>query len=977
MSAQLYRLGSFCARRGWVVVGAWALILLIVSGSVLQFGAQTSNDIRLPGTGSQAASDVLAKEFPPQQNGASPIVYHVTTGNLNDAVNKAAVEAALARVKHQPHVYSVLSPYTKGIKNMMSADGKTAIAQVLLDVNGLELTTALANDILKAAQPPSALHIQVEAGGAIGNRISQDTSHQSEKIGLIAALIILAFTFGALVAAGMPIISALVGLVVGLGLVGLLGHLVNIPTVAPTLATMIGLGVGIDYALFIVFKHRDQLHHGMQVKESIAEAIAISGTAVVFAGGTVIVALLALLVARVPILGAMGYASAIAVLVAMGSAITLVPALLGLVGPRIDALRIPWIGRKSTDNSPDSIWGRWAGVVTRHPWVSLLTALLVLIPLILPTLSLRLGQEDVGVTSTSTTQRRAYDLISQGLGPGATGPLLVAIEFRPPAKPSAAYESAYNEARRLNDEITRQQRALKAQEAALKMRQSELEAAKKKLTEQEAALKQGQRVLLAQKQALTNAEAKLAIQRQQLLADEGALKAQEQALTAKGTALTSQIAAVEQELATLTDPAAIAKLQLQLAQLRLQGKALQQQAAQLKQDKAALQAQGAALAKRGATLKAKGAALTARGNKLEAEAATLRRQATSLTAQAAELKKKEADLKKQSDDLHTQAKKAEALKAQLTDLLTQAGGKSLATDPRLVQIQDAITATPGVASVSPPNINSSGTAAVLAVTATTRPADPKTAELVTTLRTSVIPSVSNGVTTSVYVGGATAAYVDLAALITARLPLVIATVLALSFLLLLLAFRSVFVPLQAVLCNLLAVGAAFGVLTAWFQWGWGLGLVGLSNPYGTVPIASYVPLLMFAVLFGLSMDYEVFLVSQIFNAHGRGEEPLTAIRTGVSSTAKVITAAALIMVSVFASFVLQGDPVIKQFGVGLSIAIVLDATIVRIVIVPAGMAVLGKLNWYLPSWLQWLPRVDLPEQAEGATPESVVPELVV
>ena len=214
-------------------------------------------------------------------------------------------------------------------------------------------------------------------------------------------------------------------------------------------------------------------------------------------------------------------------------------------------------------------------------------------------------------------------------------------------------------------------------------------------------------------------------------------------------------------------------------------------------------------------------------------------------------------------------------------------------------------------------------------------------------------------------GGVTAAYDDLAALISRRLPLVIGTVLALSFLILLVAFRSVLVPLKAILCNLLAVGASFGVLTVVFQWGWGLSLVGLSNPYGTVPIASYVPLLMFAVLFGMSTDYEVFLISQIFQAHAAGEGSHEAVRSGVGTSARVITAAAVIMITVFASFILNGDPIIKEFGVGLSIAILLDATIVRMVIVPATMVLLGEWNWYLPRWLQWLPRVDLPDEDAG------------
>jgi hypothetical protein len=254
-------------------------------------------------------------------------------------------------------------------------------------------------------------------------------------------------------------------------------------------------------------------------------------------------------------------------------------------------------------------------------------------------------------------------------------------------------------------------------------------------------------------------------------------------------------------------------------------------------------------------------------------------------------------------------------------------------------------------------VNKGGTAAVFAITATTRPADPVTSDLVARLRTTVIPGATRGEGVTAYVGGITAAYDDLAAIISSRLPLVIGVVLALSFIVLLAAFRSVLVPLKAILCNLLAVGAAFGILTAFFQWGWGLGLIGLENAYGTVPIASYVPLIMFAVLFGMSTDYEVFLISQIFHAHAEGMDTHAAVRTGVGSSARVITAAAVIMVTVFASFVLGDIRVIKVFGIGLASAIFIDATIVRIVLVPATMELLGKANWWFPRWLEWLPRL--------------------
>ena len=308
------------------MVAVWVAVAVAVAVSFVHYGALTTDDIRLPGTGSQHASDLLQHDFPPQQNGSSQLVFHVAHGRLTDPATKRALQAALAAVRRQPHVFAVVSPFTRAGASSLSRDRRTAVAQVLLDVNGLQLTKSLARRIVAAAGTARHAGMQVEAGGALGSTIAEDASRRSEAIGIAAAIVILAFTFGAMVAAGLPIVTALVGLAIGLGLVGLLGHVVSVPTVAPKLATMIGLGVGIDYALFIVFRHRDQLHRGMAVHESIARTIATSGSAVVFAGATVVVALLALLVADVPLLGAMGYAAALTVVVAVAVAVTLVPA---------------------------------------------------------------------------------------------------------------------------------------------------------------------------------------------------------------------------------------------------------------------------------------------------------------------------------------------------------------------------------------------------------------------------------------------------------------------------------------------------------------------------------------------------------------------------------------------------------------------------------------------------------------------------
>jgi uncharacterized membrane protein YdfJ with MMPL/SSD domain len=996
VSTLLYRLGSFCARRRWLVLVVWVCVVVVVATGWVTLGARTSNDIRLPGTQTQAATDFLAREFPPQQNGQSPVVFYDRHGRLTDPAARQAVLESVKRMRAVPGVYSVTGPYVRGGKGVvLSKDGKTGLVQVLLKVNGGAVTTHLASQIMAATEPARAAGIQTEAGGVLGVQLSAQKSRRSEAIGLTAGIVILAFTFGALAAAGMPILTAIVALVTGLGLIGLLGHLVGIPVVAPTLATMLGLGVGIDYALFIVFRFRDELHGGAEVREAVARAMATSGSAVVFAGVTVIIALLSLLVAQVPILGAMGYASALAVFVAVMTAITFLPAVLGLIGRRIDALRVPWRRRPEEARRTDNIWARWAGIVTRHPWISLIVALAVLLPLAAPTLTLVLGQEDIGAWPVSTTQRRAYDLIAQGFGPGANGRLLVATRFSPAAQPSAEYTAKKAQAERLGrslktgaDKLKRQGKALQARGAALKAQTAALQRQGAALKAQQAALQARAAPLLAKKDSLLAQQQQLLAQKNALTARKNALLAQQQQLAAKGSALqaegkrlAAQIAAVQAQMAATTDPAALAGLQAQLASLLQQAQQVQSQLAALQKQGGALQKQGAALQKQGAALAAKGkqvqaagrslasasATLTAQGAALKAQGARLAAQAAVLRQKGTALKKDAAALKREQRRLKRQGKRARSLESELVSMLTEAGGQPRATDPRFVKLQHALESAPGVQSVAPPRVNAAGTAAVFAIQATTRPADPRTADLVHRLRDTVIPDATRGEGITAYVGGVTAAYDDLATIISSRLPLVIAVVLALSFIVLLAAFRSVLVPLKAILCNLLAVGAAFGIVTAFFQWGWGLPLIGLSNPYHTVPIASYVPLIMFAVLFGMSTDYEVFLISQIFHAHAEGMDTHAAVRTGVGSSARVITAAALIMVTVFASFVLTADPIIKEFGIGLSIAILLDATIVRLVIVPATMVLLGEWNWWLPRWLQWLPRVDLPDERAGAT----------
>jgi uncharacterized membrane protein YdfJ with MMPL/SSD domain len=341
MAGVLYRLGRHCANRALVVVAVWVGLVLGVQLVVRFAGAETSNDLRLPGTESQQATDLLASRFPPQQNGSSPFVFHVAKGKITDTSNRQAVESAYKALAKAPHVASAPDPFANAASGLVSKDATTAFTPVLLDIPNGEVTEELAEDLLDTTAPARKAGVGVAVGGNLGSVLSKSPTESSEVIGLLAAMLILALTFGSLVAMGMPIVTAVVGLATALGLIGLLGHLIKIPTVGPTLATMIGLGVGIDYALFLVTRHRDQMAAGVERHESIAQAVATSGGAIVFAGGTVIIALLSLWVAGIPLVASLGYASAVAVATAVLAAITLLPAVLSLLGRHLFGARLP------------------------------------------------------------------------------------------------------------------------------------------------------------------------------------------------------------------------------------------------------------------------------------------------------------------------------------------------------------------------------------------------------------------------------------------------------------------------------------------------------------------------------------------------------------------------------------------------------------------------------------------------------------
>jgi uncharacterized membrane protein YdfJ with MMPL/SSD domain len=1082
MGRALYWIGRYCAMHPLRVLLAWIVLAVGVVGAMSVIGSTTSNDLTLPGTQSQQASDLLATYFPPQQNGSNPIVFHVPKGKITDKDNKDAIEASRKALVQAPDVYSAPDPFGSSSSALVSTDGHTVFIPVLLKISNGQVTEDLAQRIFDTTTPAQKQGIEVAAGGTIGSALSPAPTESSEVVGLLTAMLILALTFGSFIAMGVPIITAVLGLATALGTIGLLTHLFSIPTVGPTLATMIGLGVGIDYALFLLTKYRQHLARGLDRHESLALAVATSGSAIVFAGSTVIIALVSLSVAGIPLVSTLGFVTAVAVFTAVIAALSLLPAVVSLLGRHVFGARLPAFLRPRNKKAGTGLWTRWAGSVTRHPVVCGLIALAILIPLILPLFSLHLGQEDIGVTPTSTTERQAFDLMSQGFGPGYNGPLLVAVKLSPPAQESQQHQDQYNQAKALQSDLRDKQKTLTDESNALKSQQASLEQQQAQLQAQQKSLEAQQAQLEAQKGSLTQQQAQLLAQKEQLTREESELLDQEASLRQQQARLVQEHAALRQQRASLAQQQAqlarqraalrtaihdnllqraqltikltgivrteqrieqqltahqctahpdvppcpalqsglaalrtqegatrqqLAQNQAQLSHLRQQAAQLAQQEQQLARDAAALtrqaavlaqqaqalQQQASALAPKGAALQrqanalaGQGASLRAQANALAGQGASLQAQGSSLQTQGASLQQQGDSLQAQADSLHAQQQQAQneqkqaiALQQQLTDELTYAGGDARGTDPRLVKLENALIMPSGVLKVSPPTINKKGNAATFSVIPTTRPAATATADLVTQLRTSVIPPATrdSGHTSIVaYAGGVTAGNVDLASRISSKLFVVIAVVLALSFLLLMVAFRSLLIPLQAALTNLLCVGAAFGVLTATFQWGWGLGLIGLPSPYGTVPIASYVPLMMFAALFGLSMDYEVFLVSQIAQHHAAGEEPRQAVRSGLAASAKVIAAAAIIMIAVFASFILNADPTVKQFGVGLSVAVLLAGTMV-LLLAPALLSLFGRWTWALPRQLaKVIPHVDIEGQhvpREPAGAPTLVP----
>ena len=764
MTGVLYAVGQFCVKRRFVVLAVWfvaAVALVVVSH---QLGDNTNDNLKLPGTDSQRATDTLTKSFPAQANGTSPIVFHVASGKLTDSKYANAINQAAADTAKTAHVASVVNPLTPEGASALSKSQATGYMSVTTSVSPGSLSVDDAQKIVDAAKGPTEkVGIEVQTGGVLGTKVSKPATESSELIGILAAMFILTFTFGTVVAMLIPIVTAIFSLITTLSIIRILEHVVTVPTVAPTLATMIGLGVGIDYALFIVTRHFRGMHDGLDTHESVARSAATSGGAVFFAGGTVTIALVSLAVAGIPIVTTMGLMAAIAVVVAVIGALTLLPAMLGILGPRINALKVRDLHPE--EHAKKGLWAKWAHEISKRPIVAGIAALAILIPLMIPLFSLSLGQQDTAALSKSTTSRQAYDLISQNFGAGVNGPLLIAVRLGSPAQPASGSSS-----------------------------QSQ---------SQSSSSKSG--------------------------SSSGSSQSSSSSSSSSGSSSSSS-----------------------------------------------------------------------------------------------------------------------------------ANSDPRTTDPRLATLQKDVAGTSGVQAVTPIQIDKAGTTAYFNAIPTQNPADKKTTALVNTLRNDVIPKAEKGTNMKADVGGTTAGYDDLASRISSKLPLQILVVIALSFVLLILAFRSVAIPPQAAVMNLLSIGASYGVLTAIFQYGWLSGVIGLPGP---VPIVSYVPLFMFAILFGLSMDYEVFLVSQIEEHVHAGQDNRTSVVSGLVTSARVITAAALIMVFVFGSFVLNGDPTVKQFGIGLAVAVILDATVVRCLLVPALMILMGKSNWYMPKWLDRIvPKISI----EGA-----------
>ena len=715
----LARLAAWCHDHRWWVLVIWIVSLVGVNVAAQALGSNFSNNLS---GGTQSAQQILNTQFPAQSGSPAQVVI-TTTAPFTDPTERARTAQLVAALTPLAHVASVTSPFSPEGAVQISRDGHIGYVRVNFDEAAGNLPTTDIQKVIDTAQSFAGPGYRVALGGEAIGLVAGAKPGPSEGIGILAAIIIMLLAFGSVVAMGLPIITALFGIAVAFAVLDLLSHVVTTPIFAPEIMAMIGLGVGIDYALFVVTRYRQGLAEGRDPRDAVAVSLATSGRAVVFAGCTVILSLLGLFILQLPFMRGLAIGAIAAVVLVMLAALTLLPAMIGFAGRAIDKLAIPGLLQSGAEPSERGFWYRWSRTVQRHPAIAGLSAVLILLCLAIPMFSMRQAFTDAGNDPTSTTTRQAFDALAAGFGPGFNGPLVIAA--RVPAGGQAAAE-------------------------------------------------------------------------------------------------------------------------------RLDG---------------------------------------------------------------------------------------------------------------------AVRSTEGVAFASPAQFDASGRAALIVAYPTTAPQAAATQALVSRLRDDVIPTATAGSGVAAYVGGETAGSVDAASYLSARLPWVIGVVLLLSFLLLMAVFRSLAIPLKAVIVNLLSVAASYGVIVAVFQWGWLGGFFGIG---ATTPIDPWIPLMMFTILFGLSMDYEVFLLSRIREEWRRTGKNSTSVADGLAKTARVITAAAAIMIFVFGSFVF-GDPlhVLKVFGLGLASAILIDATLVRMVLVPSVMELLGPANWWMPAWLDRIvPRLGVEVDVE---PPALLP----
>jgi putative drug exporter of the RND superfamily len=705
MTRFLTRLADLAYRRRGRVVLAWIAATIVIIGVGSALAGEYDADYNTPGSESKAASELTEERFAGYSGQEIYVVWKDPAGAESPAARER-VDAFLAEAKRIDHI-------AEQTPVRVSRDGTIGATTLPLTVPGWDVPKEDGEKLIAAAEANSGDGLQIKLGGDPIYAAQESTS--PEGIGFVAAAIVLLIAFGSVIAAGLPLVVALIGLGISSGgLIVLLANVIDVPDWTTAVSGLIGIGVGIDYALLVLTRFRAAIHAGTNRHDAVVEAVTTAGRSVILAGGTVVIAVLGLFLTGLPYMYGVAISASLAVLVVMLAAVTLLPALLSYLGPKVDRLRLPLVGRRTpaaegNENSPAA---RWSHAVQRRPWTAVIAATAVLLVLAAPALGMRLGFPDAGNDPPSTMTRQAYDLNTEGFGPGTNGPLVIAADM--PDR------------------------------------------------------------------------------------------------SAEGT--------------------------------------------------------------------------------IDAFAERLRSER-------------------------------------------------------------------GVAFVPEPQINEAGDAAILTVIPSGSPQDKETEELVGRLRERVVPDALGGTGVTAQIGGVTAALEDQSDYVTDRMPLFIAGVVGLSFLLLLVAFHSPLISLKAGIMNLLSVGAAYGVMTVVAKGGAVGKVIGIDHE---VPIAPFMPVMMFAILFGLSMDYEVFLISRIREEYLKHRDTRRAVADGLAKTARVITAAAAIMVVVFLAFLAAPDTFLKLFGIGLASAIFLDATLVRMVLVPAVMQLLGERNWWIPSWLERiLPRIDV------------------